>query len=68
MKEDRKLTFVESILISGVAGAASGALCGVGKVPEQNRKEFTGIMVNMALNGMQKLKEQDKEGYIDPGW
>ena len=68
MKEDRKLTFVESLITSALTGAASGAVCGLGKVPEERREEFTGIMVNMALNGAQKFKQRDKEGYINPGW
>ena len=64
MREDRKLGFLESIMISAATGAISGGICGVGNVPEENRNEFTSIMVDLALNGAQKLKERDREGYF----
>ena len=68
MKEDRKLTFLESIAISAATGAASGAVCGFGKVPEKKRETFTDIMVNLALRTGQKVKQKGKEGYINPPW
>lgn len=66
MREDRRLGFLESMVISAATGAVSGAICGAGNVPDQNREEFTGLMVNLALDKAQKIKQKDRDGYI-PG-
>lgn len=68
MKEDRKLGFLESLAISAATGAASGAVCGIGQVPEKNREMFTGIMVDLALKTAQNMKQKDKKDYINPPW
>ena len=68
MKEDRKLTFLESIAISAATGAASGAVCGIGQVPGRTRNMFTDMMVDITLQTAQNIKQQDREGYINPLW
>lgn len=68
MKEDRSLTFLESLVVSVGTGAASGVACAVGNVDEQTQNIFTGMMIDVALGTAQNLKKRDREGYINPGW
>lgn len=68
MREDRGLTFLESIAVSAATGAISGAACGVGQVPKQTRNMFTDMMIDIALRTAQNMKQKDREGYINPPW
>lgn len=64
--EERRLSFLESMLVSAGTGAATGAICGFAKTPDENRDAFTRVMVDVALDIGNGLKQRDRDGYI-PG-
>ena len=66
MKEDRNLTFLESILTSAATGAVCGSLCGVGNIPDENREIFTDLAIDFTLQKAQEIKKKDRKGYF-PG-
>ena len=66
MKEDKKLTFLESIAVSAATGAACGCISEFGKIPDQNRELFTGLSINYMLDLAQQIKQKDKKGYFKP--
>ena len=68
MREDRKLTFLESIAVSAATGAVSGGICGFAKTSDNLREAFTEMMIDISLDTAQKVKQRDREGYINPGW
>ena len=67
MEGNRGLSFLKSIAVAAVTGAASGAFCASGKVPDENREIFTGMMVDLALKIGNQVKQKDREGYF-PGY
>lgn len=66
MREERKPSFLESLMVSAGVGAVTGAVSGAVDLPEKGREIFTGTMVNAALTMLDDYKKKDRKGYI-PG-
>lgn len=64
MQKERELSFVERIIISAATGAATGAISGSVNLPDENREEFTSVMIDLALRSAERNKQKQKKGYF----
>ena len=64
--DQRKPSFLSSLLVSAATGAACGALGGAMNAREEDQKAFTDTMVDLALDLYDQHAHRQKKGYFDP--